>query len=158
MQPAWNGHRTSLLSISAAAVMTRGPSDRAEIASARAVRPIAVAPRLMNDIAQAPQAPRFTRDDQGVANMSIPPESCAKSIRQLLAEHGGLTTPIASLGDDDDLYRAGLTSHATINVMLALEGAFDMEFPERMLRRQTFESVSEIHRAVDQVLAPLSVH
>ena len=32
---------------------------------------------------------------------------------------------------DDDLYLLGLTSHATVNVMLALEDEFEIEFPEQ---------------------------
>ena len=33
------------------------------------------------------------------------------------------------LAEDADLYQAGMTSHASVNVMLALEGEFDVEFP-----------------------------
>ena len=36
--------------------------------------------------------------------------------------------------------------------MLALEDAFDVEFPERMLRRQTFESVASIHEAIGELV------
>jgi acyl carrier protein len=68
-----------------------------------------------------------------------------------------LAVDIASLTDEDDLYRAGLTSHASVNLMLALEDAFDIEFPERLLRRQTFESVAAMRDAIDQLLAESSV-
>ena len=34
-----------------------------------------------------------------------------------------------------------MTSHASVNVMLALEDAFDVEFPDEMLTRSVFESV-----------------
>jgi acyl carrier protein len=64
-------------------------------------------------------------------------------IRQVVAEHGRLSIDVVRLSDDDDLYRAGLTSHASVNLMLALEDAFDLEFPERFLRRGTFESVRD---------------
>jgi acyl carrier protein len=73
-------------------------------------------------------------------------------IRSVLAEHGRLATDIATLGDDTDLYQAGLTSHASVNVMLAIEDAFDIEFPERMLRKKTFESVTAIGSALDELL------
>jgi acyl carrier protein len=69
-------------------------------------------------------------------------------IRSVLAEHGRLPVEISTLGDDDDLYRAGMTSHASVNVMLALEEVFDIEFPEAMLRKSTFESVSAIRSAL----------
>ena len=63
-------------------------------------------------------------------------------IRTVLLEHGKLPVDLASLSDEDDLYRAGMTSHASVNVMLALEDAFDIEFPDKMLRKSTFASVS----------------
>ena len=39
--------------------------------------------------------------------------------------------------------------------MLALEDEFDVEFSERMLRRQTFESVAAIRDALEQLLPDL---
>ena len=59
----------------------------------------------------------------------------------MLAEHARLPVDMATLGEEDDLYQAGMTSHASVNVMLALEDTFDIEFPEAMLRKSTFESV-----------------
>ena len=41
-------------------------------------------------------------------------------IRTILKEHGRLSVDVATLGDDADLYQAGMTSHASVNVMLAL--------------------------------------
>jgi acyl carrier protein len=41
-----------------------------------------------------------------------------------------------------------MTSHASVSVMLALEDAFEVEFPERMLRKGTFESIRSIQRAI----------
>ena len=49
-------------------------------------------------------------------------------IRDVLSEHARLAIDVADLGDDVDLYQAGMTSHASVNVMLALEDAFDMPF------------------------------
>jgi len=73
-------------------------------------------------------------------------------IRAVLAEHGRLATDIGGLDDGADLYQAGLTSHASVNVMLALEDAFDVEFPEHMLRKKTFESVAAIQAALGELL------
>ena len=42
-------------------------------------------------------------------------------IRRVLAEHGRLLVEVETLADDDDLYQAGLTSHANVTVMLQLE-------------------------------------
>jgi acyl carrier protein len=73
------------------------------------------------------------------------------AIRTILAKHGKLSIPIGQIRSADDLYRAGMTSHASVNVMLALEGHFDVEFPDRMLRRSVFESISAIAAALDEL-------
>jgi acyl carrier protein len=72
-------------------------------------------------------------------------------IREILAEHGRLAKDIGTLTDDADLYQAGMTSHASVNLMLALEGAFEIEFPDAMLRRSVFESVAAIRAAVESL-------
>jgi acyl carrier protein len=69
-------------------------------------------------------------------------------IRQILREHGRLSVDADSLTDEADLYAAGLTSHASVNVMLAIEGEFDIEFPDRMLKRSVFESIAAMNAAV----------
>lgn len=71
-------------------------------------------------------------------------------VRNLVLEHGRLTN-VSDLKDDTDLYTLGLTSHASVAVMLALEAAFDIEFPDRFLTRQVFESVGNIARAVSEL-------
>ena len=75
-----------------------------------------------------------------------------QEIRQVLADHARLPIDVAAVGDHDDLFQLGLTSHASVNVMLALEDAFDIEFPEPMLRKSTFESVAAIHAALSDLL------
>ncbi len=72
-------------------------------------------------------------------------------IRRILKDHGRLSKDVEALSDEDDLYQAGLTSHASVNVMLALEGEFDVEFPDRMLKRSVFESVSAIRAAIEEL-------
>ena len=57
-------------------------------------------------------------------------------IREIVGEHGRLPVDADALADDADLYEAGMTSHASVNVMLALEDDFDVEFPDRMLKRE----------------------
>jgi acyl carrier protein len=73
------------------------------------------------------------------------------TIRKILAEHGHFPGDVANIRYEDDLYLAGMTSHASVNVMLALEDEFDIEFPEAMLRKSTFESVAAIRGAVDEL-------
>jgi acyl carrier protein len=72
-------------------------------------------------------------------------------IRTILREHGRLPVDVDALDDGADLFQAGMTSHASVNVMLALEDAFDLEFPDRMLKRSVFESIASIAAALDEI-------
>ena len=74
-------------------------------------------------------------------------------VRQVLRDHARLPVDPDTLDDDADLFRAGMTSHASVNVMLALEDTFDIEFPDTMLKRSVFESVAAIAAAVSEVRA-----
>lgn len=76
----------------------------------------------------------------------------AEEIRAILGTHGRLSGDVATLEDTTDLYQAGLTSHATVNLMLALEEHFDVEFPERFLRRGAFASIAAIHAAIEELV------
>jgi acyl carrier protein len=73
-------------------------------------------------------------------------------IRDILAEHGRLGVDPQQLQPTSDLYGAGLTSLTTVHLMLALEDHFDVEFPDRMLARQTFESIQSISEAIEELL------
>ena len=70
----------------------------------------------------------------------------------MLEEHARLVVDVAELSDDDDLFRLGMTSHASVRVMLALEDEFGVEFPEHMLRRRTFESIASIRQSLKELL------
>lgn len=72
-------------------------------------------------------------------------------IRQVIKEHAHLSVDPATLADDADLYQAGMTSHASVNVMIALEDTFDIEFLDSMLKRSVFESVDSIAQALSEV-------
>ena len=76
-----------------------------------------------------------------------------ETIRAILAEHGQLPVDMEKLRNEDNLYEAGMTSHASVNVMLALEDEFEVEFPEAMLRKSTFESVVAIRAALGELAA-----
>lgn len=72
-------------------------------------------------------------------------------IRQIIREHGRLPVDVDSLSDDADLYESGMTSHASVNVMLGLEDHFDVEFPDRMLKRSVFASINAIALALAEM-------
>jgi acyl carrier protein len=75
----------------------------------------------------------------------------ATTVQAILREHGRIEVDVGRLGPDDDLYGAGLTSHASVSLMLALEEAFDIEFPEHLLTRATFGSIGSIEEAIAQL-------
>jgi acyl carrier protein len=72
-------------------------------------------------------------------------------IRQIIKDHARLPVDVGSVSDDADLYEAGMTSHASVNLMLGLEDHFDVEFPDRMLKRSVFESVNAIAAALSEL-------
>jgi acyl carrier protein len=74
-------------------------------------------------------------------------------VQSIVASHGRLSVDVRTLSDNKDLYRAGMTSHNTLNVMLAVEAHFGFVFPEEMQQRSTFQSVAAICDAVHTLLA-----
>jgi acyl carrier protein len=75
-------------------------------------------------------------------------------IRQVIRDHGHLSVDVDGLADGADLYQAGMTSHASVNVMIALEDTFDIEFLDSMLKRSVFESVDSIAAALTEIGVP----
>jgi acyl carrier protein len=78
-------------------------------------------------------------------------DATRSKIRQVLAEHARLGVNV--IADSADLFQAGMTSHASVNVMLAIEDAFDIEFPDSMLKRSVFETIDAIAAAIDELEA-----
>jgi len=74
-----------------------------------------------------------------------------EKVKEILLQHGRLSTAVDELAVDSDLYNAGLTSLATVGLMLALEDEFDIEFPDSMLSRKTFGSIEAIVDAVEEL-------
>jgi len=74
-----------------------------------------------------------------------------ESIRQVISDAANLKIDIATLSDDDDLFEAGMTSHASVNVMLSLENEYDIEFPESMLTRAVFRTIGSLRAAVSEL-------
>ena len=74
-----------------------------------------------------------------------------EKIRDVLSAHARLPVDVGTLPDEADLYQAGMTSHASVQVMLGLEDAFDVELPDRMLRREVFQSIASISAALAEL-------
>jgi acyl carrier protein len=79
-------------------------------------------------------------------------DDTTEAIRAILREHGRLAVDVGTLEDHADLYEAGLTSHASVNLMLALEEHFDVEFSDRMLRRRAFASIAVIRSGLNELI------
>src|SRR5262245_16583024 len=75
----------------------------------------------------------------------------SETIREIVAAHARLRVDAATLDDDADLYEAGLTSLSTVNLMLALEERFDVEFTDKMLKRRTFQSICSLDEAISEL-------
>jgi acyl carrier protein len=73
------------------------------------------------------------------------------ALRRILAESGRLDTPVDSLDDQSDLYAAGLSSLATVHVMLAIEDEFDIEIPDRLLTRRLFQTIDSLASMINEV-------
>ena len=74
------------------------------------------------------------------------------TIREILAKFGQLPTPVDTIENEADLYAAGLSSFASVQLMLGLEEAFDMEFPDHLLNRKSFASIAAIETTVNTIL------
>lgn len=78
-------------------------------------------------------------------------EMIETAVREVLAARAHLSATPASLGVDDDLFDRGLTSLATVEVMLALEERLGVEFPDEALTRSTFRSVGSLVEALSRL-------
>lgn len=72
-----------------------------------------------------------------------------QAVRRALADHGRLAVDAMDVASIADLYALGLTSHATVNVMLAVENELDVEFPDAALHRSTFATIESIAAAAE---------
>jgi acyl carrier protein len=93
----------------------------------------------MNSKADAPERIDIAGDTRS--------ETLAR-IRSVLQRHGRLGKDAGQLSENDDLYAAGMTSLGSVNVMLALESEFGVEFPDQMLNRSMFITVGAIEAAL----------
>jgi acyl carrier protein len=74
------------------------------------------------------------------------------TIREILAKFGQLPTPVDTIENEADLYAVGLSSFASVQLMLGIEEAFDIEFPDNLLNRKSFASIKAIEDTVKLIL------
>jgi acyl carrier protein len=75
------------------------------------------------------------------------------TLRRILSESARLDVPVDQIEDATDLYEHGLSSLATVQIMLAVEDAFDIEIPDAMLTRRLFQSIDSLAAAVLELAA-----
>jgi len=73
-------------------------------------------------------------------------------IRELVATHAGLAISEATLAGDTDLFNAGMTSYASVTVLMSLEDHFGITFPDSLIRRGTFQTIAAMTEAVSSLL------
>ena len=89
-----------------------------------------------------------------IAVSTIPPSVDAAlrdRIRKVFKAHVALGVSLEELKDSSDLYNAGMSSHSSVLLMVALENEFGLEFPDGMLSRDVFESIDSIANAIQTV-------
>ncbi|HEY4042149.1 MAG TPA: acyl carrier protein [Rhodopila sp.] len=74
-------------------------------------------------------------------------------VRQLLLQQGTVIANVETLLPDADLYAAGLNSLTSVDLMLAIEQAFDFVFPDDALNRRTFSSIGSIAATIERLTA-----
>jgi acyl carrier protein len=72
-------------------------------------------------------------------------------IRKIVTNNSGLGLKSESVDDGTNLYQSGMTSYASVVLMIALENEFDLEFPDGMLSRSVFESIDTIANAIESL-------
>lgn len=74
-----------------------------------------------------------------------------EKIREIVITHARLTVSASELPEDADLYAVGMSSQASVSIMLALEDEFGVEFPDHMLKRSVFQSIASMRAAVSEI-------
>ena len=76
-------------------------------------------------------------------------EICSE-VREVVAQYGRLDVRIDEISDEDNLSEAGMNSHPSVDVMLALEDLF-AALLEAMLTRSLFENIQSITIAMQSL-------
>ena len=79
-----------------------------------------------------------------------------ETIRRTLDTKGNLRVPARDLAPRADLYAAGLTPLAAIDVMIEIEREFRIVFPDRMLVRDSMASIEKIASCLNEAMVDAS--
>jgi len=72
-------------------------------------------------------------------------------ITKIVLRSANLSVPDEELHRNSDLFALGMSSLATVDVMLAIENAFDVEFSNEHLCRKTFRSIDSLMSVVTEL-------
>jgi D-alanine--poly(phosphoribitol) ligase subunit 2 len=76
----------------------------------------------------------------------------AQDIRDILATNEAFAGKADTLSEDDSLFDRGLDSFGSVQLMLALEERFNVEFPDSLLNRKSFATIRAIREAVSTLI------
>ena len=74
-------------------------------------------------------------------------------VRTIVGSLNLLPVPVDGLSDQDNLFDAGITSFGSVQLMMAIEEEFDIEFPNSLLTRKTFATLGGLISAVEQLVS-----
>lgn len=74
-------------------------------------------------------------------------------VRTIVGSMNLVPVPVDGLSDDDNLFDAGMTSFGSVQLMMAIEEEFDIEFPNSLLTRKTFATLGGLTSAVEQIVS-----
>ena len=67
-----------------------------------------------------------------------------QAIREILASNEAFGGKAEQISEDDSLFDLGLDSFGSVQLILALEERFNVEFPDSLLHRKSFASIRAI--------------
>lgn len=70
--------------------------------------------------------------------------SVESKIREMLASVGHLAVAADTLTPDSDLFAAGLTSQAAVELVFGLEDRLGIEIPDHLIRREALGSIAQL--------------
>jgi len=78
-------------------------------------------------------------------------EQLTADVREVVKQYAGISADADVIAADADLYASGMTSFASVEVMLGLEERFAIEFPLDLVKRGTFLSISAMADAIVEI-------
>lgn len=84
--------------------------------------------------------------------MAVIMDHVVRSIREVLVHNGNLSVDPRELAIGDNLFDLGMSSFQSVQLMMALEDRFDLQFPDDFIRKETFTSIQSMAEAVEFIL------